>query len=675
LGYGVIRQPHEGNAVSETQIKKTEAQVFRITQPGRAVDLKKDLGPNGGNNPDGKTVQGNAFEPEDEYQQLYVGATRDQGIIMPPYPLRTLDRLSQENNALGPCIEAMVNNVEGTGYDFESKDQDEAEDEKDDTNAQKLMDFFGEPWPGTTFTAIRKLLRRDLERTGNAYLEILRNAQDEIVFFRRVDAKMMRMLRLDDAVPVDQTVTRQGKQVTIKVMTRERRYCQLVNGVSLMYFKEFGSTRDLYKKTAVWAGDGQRIPAPQRATEILHLIALPDAHTPYGVPRWINQMPSVLGSRKAEEFNLDFFDNGGVPPVLVLLQGGTLGAETRKAIEAKTTGPASKNNRFQVLEVEPSGGSLDQTPQARVTVERFGGDRTTDSMFEKYDERCEERVRRSFRIPPIFVGQSKDYNFATAFASYVVAEAQVFKPERDAFDEIITMRLLPEMKFPDYKLRSKPMVIEDATLKLQGIEVLQAMGDQIEPKDIVEAINEIVGIHLKVSDAAPDLAKKLAPPPVDPMTQLPQPIPGGTTHMVQPNGQIKPINPAPANPAKGMPKPGAPSATGGQPGSVKPRPAPAVMGGSGSSPQSPSGAKVKVGKSEMTSLSLARDLMVAMRKRDFEEMGSNMAIMLGLSIADQARVQEDAASLQFIDTSFDPEGLGHLAAATMHALAGCGHDH
>ena len=109
-----------------------------------------------------------------------------------------------------------------------------------------------------------------------------------------------------------------------------------------------------------------------------------------------------------------------------------------------TSGEAKKNNRVQVLEVEPAGGGLNQpTPQARVTVERFGADRQQDSMFEKYDERCEERVRRSFRMPPIFVGQSKDYNFATAFASYTVAEAQVFKPERDEFDEMISMKLLP----------------------------------------------------------------------------------------------------------------------------------------------------------------------------------------------------------------------------------------
>jgi capsid portal protein len=286
---------------------KPSAQVYTLYSPGKNGRVLKDLGPNGSN--PGNAIQDNAFEPEDEYQQLYVGATRDQGIIQPPYTLRSLDRLAQENNALGPCIEALVTNMDGTGYDFEAEGED-AEDAEDDQKIVELKAFFGEIWPGQSFQSLRKVIRRDLERTGNAYMEILRNAQDEIVFARRVDAKMMRLLRLDDAVPVQQKVNRGGKDVVITTMTRERRYCQLVNGVSLMYFKDFGSKRDLHKKTAVWAGAGQRFPANARATEIMHITVLPDSHTPYGVPRWVNQIPSVIGSRKAEEFNLEFFDNG-----------------------------------------------------------------------------------------------------------------------------------------------------------------------------------------------------------------------------------------------------------------------------------------------------------------------------------------------------------------------------
>ena len=645
-------------------VKKDDhkGQVIRLWSPNRGDHVLKDLGPTGGANP-GTAIQPNAFEAEDEYQQLYVGATRDQGIIQPPYTLRTLDRLSQENNALGPCIETMVTNCDGTGYEFESQDE-EAHDTGDDARIKALKEFFDEPWPGVSFRTIRQQLRRDMERTGNAYLEVLRNAQDEIVFFRRVDAKMMRMLRLDDAVPVDVMVMRGGKQVKLTVMQRERRYCQLVNGVSLMYFKEFGSKRDLHKKTAVWAPRGQRLAANMRATEIIHFTTLPDSHTPYGVPRWVNQIPSVIGSRKAEEFNLEFFDNGGVPPVMILLQGGTLQAETRRTLEQKTTGEAKKNNRMLILEVEPSGGSLESTPQARVTVERFGAERQQDSMFEKYDERCEERVRRSFRLPPIFVGQAKDYSFATAFASYTVAEAQVFKPERDEFDETISMRLLPAMGYDGYCMRSKPLVIEDATLKLQGLEVAISIGDQVEPADMVEAINQVCGLHLKVSEAAPSLKEK-----IDQQNKI-EALPPGATHTMDGQGNIKPINPAPVNPA-GPPTPGAPGKNGQQPGKVKPKQVPTVAGNTQSTP-----VKAPTSKGDMPNgHELAIKTLTALRKRDFATLAFNLQIIQTLDDVGRQSFNEIVTGLNFVDPSLDPDGLAELSSCTLAVMAGQHHHH
>ena len=637
--------------------------VFRLvkSEPGGARDaLLKDLGPTGAN-PKFSAVQPNAFSPEDEYQQLYVGATRDQGIIQPPYNLRSLDRISQDNNALGPCIEAMVTNIDGTGYEF-AADDEEAEDEEDDTNIVALQEFFNEPWPGITWSEMRKLIRRDMERTGNGYIEILRNPQDKIVMIRHVDAKMMRMLRLDDAIPIDVKVIRQGVLQTVTVNLRERRYCQLVNGVSLMYFKEFGSKRDLHKKTAVWSPMGQKLPAHQRATEIMHFTVLPDAHTPYGIPRWVNQIPSVLGSRKAEEFNLDYFDNGGVPPVMVILQGGTLQAETRKAIEQKNSGPATKNNRLQVLEVEPVGGGLDgPVPQARVTVERFGGDRTTDSMFEMYDEKCEKRVRRSFRLPPMFVGAADDYTFATAFASYTVAEAQVFKPERDEFDNIMTMRLLPAMGYDGYKHRSKPLVIEDATLKLQGIEVIQTMADQVEPGDIVEAVNEVAGLHLKVSKNAPDLAAKLQAQQPPPTALNPN-----ATHTMDAQGNVKPINPQPIDPSKGGGiVPGSPKPTGGGPGGVK---KPQLKTPLGNKVQQPIGRAVKL--DGMNGRELALQALKALRKRDLTELAHTLSIVNSFDTAGRAQFYDFASDLSFLDNTFDPAGLAELSAATMAAIAG-----
>lgn len=575
------------------------------------------------NQPEG-AVGSNAAEIEDEYHTLYIGGANERGIIEPPYNLRLLDRLAQENNALSPCIEAMVTNVDGTGYSFTSKD-DEAEDTEDDTQITQLDEFFAEPWPGESFITIRKKLRRDLERTGNAYLEVLRNAQDQIVFVRWVDAKMMRLLKLEQAIPVQKTIRRNGVDVTITVMERHRRFCQLLNGVTLVYFKEFGVAADLNKVDGIWAQQGQRLPANKRASEIIHFTALPDAKTPYGVPRWINQLPSVLGSRKAEEFNLEFFDNGGVPPALVILQGGTLQAETRNAIEKKAVfGAASNKNRLVVLEVEPSGGSLDHPTNARVTVERFGGERQSDSMFEAYDDKCESRIRRAFRLPPIFVGKADDYSFATAYVSYNVAEAQVFKPERDEFDEVISMKLLVAMGFPDYRMTSKPLTIEDATLKLQGIEIALGTG-RVDMEDILYEINEACGTDIKVSEE-PEYAT-------------------GTTLTVDASGNIVPA----AQPTP----PGNPTNDNGTPA------------------RSPSAVSKSASQGIMA---LATETMIAFRERDWASLSKNVQLISSLDAHGRAEFQKACAAIQFVDPSHDLEGLGQLTACSMLVMNRQHHD-
>jgi PBSX family phage portal protein len=515
------------NKGGDDSVKK-DAEVYHLFSVGERTALQKFIG--GGKMPDAPdgVVGSNVYLPEDEYQSLYVGGARDRGVLEPPYNLLLLDKLGQENNALLPCIEAMVTNLQGTGSTFE-KVAPGTPSGADKAALQQLTDFFNEPWPGESFDSIRRKLRRDVEKLGNAYLEIMRNPQDQIVFLRYVDAKMMRLVKLDDPIPVKKTVRRNGKDVSIMVQQRERRYVQLLNGLTIVYFRDFGSSRDLNKDTGIWAPQNKRLPAQQRATEILHFVGVPDVHTPYGVPRWINQLPSVLGSRKAEEFNLEFFDNGGVPPVLIVLQGGTLQTETRRALEQKLGGRAKDTNRVQILEVEPTGGSLDKPIPARVTVERFGGDRTKDSMFESYDDKCEARIRRAFRLPPLFVGQAADHNFATAYVAHSIAEAQVFRPEREAGDSVVSMRLLPAMGFEGYQMRSHPLVIEDLNNKMQAISMLLPTGLVAEGQ-LIDALNEATGFEFKL---VPEGQRK----PVVPGKMLPPASAGNSGNAVIADGQ------------------------------------------------------------------------------------------------------------------------------------------
>lgn len=358
--------------------------------------------------------------------------------------------------------------------------------------------FWDEPYPGVSFKTMREKLRDDLETTGNAYLEVIRDGKGKIALLNPMDSKLTRLIRHDDLpVAVVQEVNRTGvpgEEQKITVLVHERRYVQII-GLNARFFKAYKATRQLNAQTGIWSNESAEQIEPQNvATEVIHFIKDRDVLTPYGIPVWINQLPSVMGSRKAEELNLEFFEHGGVPPVMVFIQGGTLSAYARKELTDYLAGAAKLKQRGVVLEVAPSGGDLNSASQVKVSTEKFGDAIGTDSKFEKYDDKCTQRVRGAWRLPPLLIGLAQDYNYATSQTAYMIAEEQVFSVERQKFDEIINSTLMKEID-PDgiYKYKSKPMT---AKFLDEQIKALATPGIKATGESLVDAVNDIAGLKL-----------------------------------------------------------------------------------------------------------------------------------------------------------------------------------
>lgn len=456
-------------------------------------------------------VTGTEAFPEDEFSGIYLGSEgSDQyaPIIEPMYKPGTLHALCTQNNILGVCIEAMEVNIEGTGHSIVLKDgMAEAQAEK-----TLLEDFFNEPYPGKTMKEIRRAIRTDREETGNGYLEVLRTGDGEVVMINHLPAENTRLVRLGEPVPVERGVTRAGKELKVTMMSRERRYCQMVNGRKVFY-KQFGASRDLDKETGRWAEQGVKLPIDKRASEVIHFSLKREPNSPYGVPRWVSQMPSVLGSRKAEEFNLEFFDAGGIPPAMIIIEGGYLGTDVKKEIRQQAAAKGS-THRLSIVEAISSSGSLDSAGSVRVRVERFGSDRQNDSMFQQYDKNCEEHIRVAFRLPPLFVGKAADFNFATAYTAYMVAEAQVFVPEREMFDEEINNTIVKALGVKNYRFSSLPLTLVDVANQLKALEMVKGLA--ISGEELVKKLNEVVGMNLeyeKQEEPAPASEPAPAPTP------------------------------------------------------------------------------------------------------------------------------------------------------------------
>lgn len=446
----------------------------------------------------GGDITSNARELEDDYVAFYENGA-EHSLIRPPYDPKTLEKLVEQNNTLAPCIDVMVTNVDGTGYEILRRDGKKMED-SDNTAVEPAKNFFDECCPMMSFKTLREKIRREMESIGTGYIEVIRNAADEVVFAGHLESKMMRLGKLDPSVQVETTMMRGGKEVTFTRWVRERRYAQKV-GENLVWFKEYGASRDLNSKTGQWAPKGT-LPADLRATEVIRFGIVPDITTPYYVPRWISQTPSVIGSRKAEEHNNEFFDAGGIPPYLIIVEGGQLAEKAVEAIRAALNEKGA-HTRAQVIEAFSTAGTLEQAAKVTVKVERFGAERTQDAMFMEFDKSCEVKVRRSFRIPPILIGQSDDYNFASAQAAYLVAEAQVFKPERESFDEVVSNTLMPELLAGsrDYVYRSKGISIIDSATQLLVVQAA-ASTSRVDPENLVDHLGEIGGMEFQKIDVS-----------------------------------------------------------------------------------------------------------------------------------------------------------------------------
>lgn len=458
------------------------------------------------------SIRSTAQEYEDEFKGFYGFGKFADGVhvIEPPYNVKQLEALVQTNNTLRPCIDAMTTNVHGTGYEItpeEERDDSYEEDQK----IKDLAAFFKQPYPGVSWTTMRKQIGNDVESTGNAYLEVIRNLEGQMVFVRRLDPKLMRMVKLDEPRVVDMELDRNGTTFTAKVARRFRRFAQMI-GSHKIFFKEYGCPEQLSKKKGLWVGEGPKDLRPddqiELATEIIHLTKMKDSETPYGVPVWVTQIPSVLGSRRAEEQNLAYFDNGGVPPMIVFVSGGSMSTETRKGLESFFGQTSAAKSNVPVVEIA-SSGTLEKSSAVSVNVERFGSERQNDSMFEKYDERCEMRIRRAWRLPPIFVGGIESYNFATAFASYTVAEAQVFAPERDEFDEVVNNTIMSELDSEGYEYCSKPLTVRDIEHQMKGLELVWKAGE-LTGKQLIDKLNDILDLGLKYEE--PEEGEELEQP-------------------------------------------------------------------------------------------------------------------------------------------------------------------
>lgn len=408
-----------------------------------------------------KSTESNQVEQENMFRNV-------EDLKCPPFDLLMLTKMPENSTELGQCVDAMVTNIEGFGGRFvprvPKEDREKLQDELE-REFEKLDLVFNNVNPDYDLTELRKRVRRDIETTGNGYIEILRDSNEDIHSMYHMESHSVRLTNLDKQT-TDVEIPYVTKDYQIKNKIFKKRYTRFVQvrANKKVWFKEYGDPRIMDLRTGKIADEN--LDPKFRASEVLRF-RLFSSSSSYGVPRYIGNLFSVLGSRVAEEINFVTFQNNNIPAMAVIVNNGQLTDGTIERIEefVESHIKRSKNrSSFLILEAEPFTEDNDSNGPMKIELEDLTKAQNNDQLFQEYDKNNADKIRRCFRLPPIFVGRADDYTRATAESSRRLADEQVFSPERAMFDFQMN-RLILDLGIKYWKFKSNsPNVTDDEDL-------------------------------------------------------------------------------------------------------------------------------------------------------------------------------------------------------------------
>lgn len=512
------------------------------------------------------TEQSNILETPDEQRTLY----RNAGAIEPPLDPLSLAHLFEMSGALRTNIDSYATNIDAFGYRLEPVINLDADDAREKVRlamvqeklvmgdeVEKALSVQGagpddpNPDPGAlpnvtdaevdaridslrremireklaaerffsfcvqdvSFEDLRVRTRQDVEATGNAYWEVLRNGAGEIVQFEHIPGHTMRLMpreRASQEVYMDTRITpiTPWREPTRK---RFRKFIQVyqgaMHGSKLTWFKEFGDTR-IYSSASGTQYETVELLAKEEpgvapATEVVHF-KIHNTRSVYGMPRWVSEMLSVVGSRHADEVNLAYFENKSVPPMAILVSGGRLVQEDVSRLEdfVKNEIRGKRNfHKIMILQAESGDNGTPgfSTGKTKIELKPLTDATNSDAQFLQYKEKNTDSIGSVFRLPRLLRGDVRDFNRATAQTSLEFTEQQVFAPLRKSFDDFVNRCLMPVLGVNYWRFVSKGPDFSDPKTMLTAINDA-ASASYLTPEELRELAAKAFGTEFAKLD-------------------------------------------------------------------------------------------------------------------------------------------------------------------------------
>lgn len=365
--------------------------------------------------------------------------------IQPPEDLDRLANLTQLTRWRRPVIEAVVVNTVGRGADVVPREG--REDEAKEDEARELLERLdalarrdtklGKP----SFTRQLQAVKWDEEEVGNGYLEVSRNrVTGEISGLFHTPGKLVRRRR-----------DRKGWVVGPKN----------ANPSDLVEFYDFG---DKVKYSADGRPEAKLNGGGKRwdRNELIVFQLYTSESRDYGLPRDAHLSLDYLGDRNAAQSNVSFFGGSGVPPTVIFLKVPTpdsdddeieleIPPELPRKIAQTLSADAETRHRVAVIAL-PEGVEAQDINLANLS------DRDVGFIEFRRDNR--RATLGAWRMAPIFVADIEDTNYSTAEIERRLTKEQVFDPDQDRWEDILSESLIRELA-PHMRLKLTEIDVTD----------------------------------------------------------------------------------------------------------------------------------------------------------------------------------------------------------------------
>lgn len=426
------------------------------------------------------------IEKSDKSEQLSTeNSTSASEWIPHPVDMRGLKELVSDSTILPQCIKAYKNNIAGFGLSVHYlSDYDEETDEMkaEWTRLEEIIALLNMDMMAKE---VFENVIRDRETYGIAYCEVIRDFNGDVVQLEFI----IDTTSVDMTYPlepyVDVEYYYKGKAIARK--KKFRKFRQNIAGKTV-YFKEFGDPRIMDKRDGTYLEESEEtIEYDNQANEIIEFRI---GSMPYGEVRWIGQVLTVDGNRRAEVLNNNYFREGRHTPLMIVVKGGTLSDESFDKLKTYMNEIKGEKGQhaFVVLETESNENStaFDSEKQTDIEIKDLASILQKDELFQEYQENGRKKTQSAFLLPDLYTGYTTDFNRATAQTAMEVTEKQVFQPERISLAWTVNNRLLNGYRF-------------------------QYVGVKFDDPDITnpDDIQKILNITERAGGLTPNLAKEV----------------------------------------------------------------------------------------------------------------------------------------------------------------------